>query len=204
MIVKMLKNLMASFQGKAANCSSCGYSNPNVAKFCGRCGSRLNIHHSPVRLRNPLFLTALSGFFITFFSTFAFLYLNSPVGADQNLFSDVPVDHQIYSECHNLIALGGINRRNRTELDPYSPIKVDEFNRALLSVLRSKGALSHAQFLPTGTKLTSAEFARVIKAIAIVVGRQNRLEEIEKRAFDDLTRFNVYCVIENLLQAGNR
>ncbi|GEM_PF-5643680 len=177
------------------HCDQCGGYSPASAKFCGKCGTRFVDDRSSLPLKQIL-VAASAGFFVTFLLTISVLKSSSPLHADDHLFEDIPIDHQAYSECRNLIAFDGIRLRARQQFSPYEYISVDEFNQAFLSAMRFNRCSIQDQLLVKGTVVTGEMFRDRVFRLAEITGKNGFIREIEEPQFWDLTRFNVFRTIE--------
>ncbi len=124
--------------------------------------------------------------------------LQKPVYARNQIFADVPLDHQVYSECSKLLAYDGIMLRTKESFSPYEEITVDEFNQALLAAVRYNRCALSESILVRETNLHSALVEGRIKALAELTGRMKQFRRLEKKAFSDLTRFNLLSLIEEI------
>lgn len=124
--------------------------------------------------------------------------LQKPVYARNQIFADIPLDHQIYSECSKLLAYDGIMLRSKECFSAYEEITVDEFNQALLAAVRYNRCALSEGILVRETSLHSALVESRIKALAELTGRMRQFRRLEKKAFSDLTRFNLLATIEDI------
>ncbi|MFZ5950432.1 MAG: hypothetical protein ACOYXC_06985 [Candidatus Rifleibacteriota bacterium] len=177
------------------HCDHCGGYSPASSKFCGKCGCRFVDDRSSLPLKQIL-AVASAGFFVTFLLTIMVLRSSSPLHADEKLFDDIPVDHQAYSECRNLMAFDGIRLRARQQFSPYEDINADEFNQAFLSAMRFNRCSIQDQLLVKGAVITGEIFKDRVCRLAEITGKTGLIREIEETQYSDLTRFNVFRTIE--------
>jgi ribosomal protein L32 len=199
----MKKNTLADRFIKAFKwqnaCAGCGAENIATARFCGKCGQRVRAKRICPRLgQKQIAAVAVSIFFFTIVLTVLMLKWQKPVYARNQVFFDIPLDHQVYAECKNLLAYDGILLRANDSFSAYEEIFVDEFNQALLAAVRFNRCSYSESILVKDTKLTSELVENRIRTLADLTGRTKRLRQVEKRAFSDLTRFNLLSLVEEI------
>lgn len=199
MLNKLLANKGFCFDILRKTCSGCGADSILAARFCGRCGLRLRKQQIFKGLRKRhLMFAATSIFFMVALITFAILKMKQPVYADGTKFDDIPVDHQVYSQCRNLLAFDGVRLRTRKKFSPYLKISADEFNHAFLAAIRFNRCRFEEQMLIKEKQLEPEAVYKRFRQLAQLSGRQGQLRQVEKSAFADLSRFNQLSLIERV------
>lgn len=180
-------------------CPSCGAKNIAHARFCGKCGVELGAKIVCLRFgQKYITAVAVTLFCFTTVLTVLILQWQKPVYARNQLFFDIPLDHQVYAECKNLLNFNGILLRTNDKFSPYEEITVNEFNQALLAAIRFNRCACSDSILVQNTKLTAEVVEKQIRTLADLTGRTKRLCQLEKRVFSDLTRFHLLSLVEKI------
>lgn len=180
------------------SCNGCGADNPVLARFCGKCGLRLRAYkEKPIDPGKTLAFFSI--FFIMAFST-TFLFLSYRYDGFQKtrVFTDVPLDHQVYQDCKNLLNFDGIKQLKRGELSAYEMISMEDFNQAIIAAVRFNKCELKQEFLLTDTDVSSKIIFEKLELLAQAASRIEFVREIEQSALNDLSRFNVFRLIEKV------
>lgn len=207
-------NNQVMFMKPGQICNICGTDNSFLAKVCDDCGGRLgpwseqrsNHRARPIisRLKRKEALVKRIVFFstiifaATFFATYLFLNsVKTSHAADRN-FVDIPLDHQLYKDCKNLIKLDGCKFDSNRRFEPYAPVSAEDINQALLAITRfNRRELSENLLMGTEHLEPKAVFDH-LQMVAEIHGRKNAFREIERSQFADLSKLNILSVIEKV------
>ncbi|MGM0598458.1 MAG: hypothetical protein ACQETH_01460 [Candidatus Rifleibacteriota bacterium] len=140
--------------------------------------------------------------FIFFFTSFSLVFcvsvFNTNAKNDMAFFVDIPVDHQIYHDAAKLLEMDGCLYRGNNFFAPYEPITVKEFNHALTTIIRFY-KLNFSKDLLLDAEIVNAEdVSTKLKNLAVIIGREEKLRQISSRRFANITRMNLYSILEQV------
>ncbi len=188
------------------SCWRCGSDCRVQARFCGSCGAGIQKIKNSTDLRfkslqkfkKKLLILALIGFIAAFAGTCAVLFLKRSVHGGNSLFLDIPIDHQVYADCQRLIELDGCRIRSAQQLEPAVKADVADVNHAMLAVIRNNKSELHRELLLSVDELNKTELRKYLTRVAEYFDRRRRLAQIEETRFNDLSRFNIWSMIEKI------
>ncbi len=124
-------------------CVTCGAANLTMAKFCGSCGSLLDVSKSKTAKRSRrsiLFRGAmiLAALILVGSAVMSYQLFNSTesVKVSAMPFTDIAIDHPVYRVCKNLLDARAIGYRKILEFAPHATISAAEWNYAVKAVAR--------------------------------------------------------------------
>ncbi|GAB4277418.1 MAG: hypothetical protein Kow0029_20080 [Candidatus Rifleibacteriota bacterium] len=196
-------------------CGVCGSESSWVAKFCGKCGAKLaqvknisgGLYKVAVRKgfqpdKKLVTVVIVLAFFTSFFLAFA--NSSRKALARNRKFIDVPTDHQIYSECQELLAIDGCRFSENYEINPYSPVSVADVNHALIAIMRFYRIEPGSEMFLTGDKVDSDNLRASLSRLARIIGLEERLKQIPEQRFGDCTRISVFSILEKVFLRKKR
>lgn len=198
-------------------CQICGQKNSAQARFCGGCGQKLVCEFQgfsppvqggkcPLRFKQvskqlflkKMMLLAFIGFVLTFSFTLFFLHSSKVSYAGEKFFRDIPIDHQIYSDCKKLISLDGCRLLKGNRFAPYDKVTSEDVNQALLAIIRLNKIELSDHLLISRELFAAHKLPEHVKKLAEIVGKSKRYLELDSSRFDDQTRFNVFSALETV------
>lgn len=229
-------NTNSTLLGESIICANCQHGNVILAKFCGKCGCRLekaivsttlNGEPTPDRLtyrhwsykvvsvfagvaleilikfKNQMlavdfaYKTVLAtAMMLVLFSGFlSYLFLNdtSTVKVSHLSFTDVSLDHPIYSSCKNLLKIKGIGYRNSLRLAPHERISVAEWNYSVKKAIDYLGQDTlNTLFFESKEEVTATEIKKKLKDLKLYG------ETIQ----DDVSRISAFVCLEKAIFEG--
>jgi ribosomal protein L37E len=188
------------------SCWRCGNNCLLQTRFCGSCGAGIRKKKYSNRLRSEsllkfkkkLLAVAIIGFIAAFLVTCIILFFKRSALSNDGPFLDIPVDHQVYADCKRLIELDGCRIRSPHQLEPAGKADVADVNQAMLAVIRYNKSELHQELLLSADKLNKKALRKYFGRIAEYFDRQQRLAHIEETRFNDLSRFNIWSMIEKI------
>lgn len=167
-----------------------------IAKLCVLAQIKIT-HKFKIKCRKLvvalIFLFTVSFSFVLFFAVFD---INKK--QDAAFFADIPLDHQIYNDLASLLQLEGCLDRGNNYFAPYEAITTKEFNHALTTIIRFY-KVNFSKDLLLDTKSVSAEnLGRKMQNLAVIVGKENKFEQISYKRLNNLTRMNIYGLLEQV------
>lgn len=125
--------------------------------------------------------------------SYAFFYDTEIVRVSSSSFSDVALDHPIYSLCHNLIKIRAIGVRQSNNLAPYEDISVAEWNYAIDCMINYYG-MDYFR----GLKISEKSFI----SLSLLRNKLNSMG-FNGNGLADIKRINAFKCLENaLVEAG--
>ena len=205
----MNKNHGKKISGIEWQCSHCGAFNKVLdAKFCGKCGSirkkepilppaknlllnylKTFIHPSTMKLYKTVIASAALLLVASVLSGYK-MYTNvNTIHITKTKFSDVPIDHPIYSVCKNLLEIDAISFRKQLELAPYEEISASEWNHILNQA---------SKYL--NTKYSASAYFSKNDSVSIEK-LNNKLKELStnSREIADTSRIQSFYILEQTL-----
>lgn len=167
-----------------------------IAKICNSANIRLN-RNFKIKCRK-LILAGLIFFFTAFSIGFFISIFNNEQQKSFSFFSDLPVDHQIYHDVSKLLELDGCIYRSNNCFAPYEPMTAREFNHALTTIIRFYQLTFSEDLLLDSENVCAAGIGKKIRNLALIVGREERLKRISRQRLENITRMNLYGILEQI------